>query len=193
MPNQGMFMRSNRPQSIQEASWWEERCVRRQGGYDLDMSNLPQDLRWLPKGVVYKFDASTGRAQVVKSCKVIAEAKSGATSLEVAANHLLNVGDKLGENITITAITHGTDKDTLTVSGLAETIKANTVLTDLKATDVVLGFGYETLDVLYRDSNQTVTPTLRVEEVEEATLPYFINDEIKDAINKYGYARFRII
>lgn len=192
MVNSGMFMRKSRPQSIQEAVWWEESCVRRQGGYDLDTSNLPQSLRWLPKGVVYKFDATTGRAQVVKTCKVIAEAKSGATSLEVAENHLLNVGDKLGDGITITAITHGADKDTLTVSELAEDIKANTVLSDYKDTDVVLGFGYETLDVLYRDSFQSVTPTLRVEEVYEETLPYFINDEIKDAINKYGYARFRI-
>lgn len=192
-----MFMRRNRPQSIQEASWWEERCVRRQGGYDLDMSNLPQDVRWLPKGTVYKFDASTGGAKVVKTCKVITEVAGGETKLEVAPNHLLNVGDVLGytlaNTITIASITHGTGKDTLTVSSPLDAIKANTVLTDLKATDVVLGFGYETLDVLYRDSNQTVTPTLRVEEVEEATLPYFINDEIKDAINKYGYARFRII
>ena len=177
-----MFMRSNRPQSIQEASWWEERCVRRQGGYDLDMSNLPQDVRWLPKGVVYKFDASTGRAQVVKSCKVIAEAKSGATSLEVAANHLLNVGDKLGENITITAITHGTDKDTLTVSGLAETIKANTVLTDLKATDVKKRLKEDGVDLI-----EVIDSMGRTQRA------HFINDEIKDAINKYGYARFRII
>lgn len=192
MTNSGMFMRTNKPQRIQEAVWWEERCVRRQGGYDLDMSNLPQSLRWLAKGTVYKFDATTGNAKVVKTCKVVTEAKNGATSLEVATNHLLNVGDKLGENITITGITHGADKDTLTVSELAETIKKDTVLSDLKDTDVVLGFGYETLDVLYRDTYQSVSPTLRVEEVYEETLPYFINDKIKDAINKYGYARFRI-
>lgn len=192
MVNSGMFLRKNRPQSIQEAVWWEERCVRRQGGYDLNMSNIPQSLRWLPKGVVYKFDASTGNAQVVKTCKVITEAKSGATTLEVAPNHLLNVGDKLGE-ISITAISHMTDRDTLTVSALTEDIKANTVLSDLKDTDVVLGFGYETLDLLERENTyQSVSPTLRVEEVYEETLPYFINDEIKDAINKYGYARFRI-
>ena len=192
MVNSGMFLRRTKPQKIQEALWWEERCVRRQSGYDLDMSNIPQSLRWLPKGTVYKFDASTVKAQVVKTCKVITDAKSGATSLDVAQNHLLNVGDKLGE-ISITAISHGTDRDTLTVSALAENIKTNTVLSDLKDTDVVLGFGYETLDLLERENAyQSVTPTLRVEEVYEETLPYFINDEIKDAINKYGYARFRI-
>lgn len=35
--------------------------------------------------------------------------------------------------------------------------------------------------------------TIKPQHIQGATLPYFINDEIKDAINKYGYARFRII
>ena len=128
---------------------------------------------------------------MLKSCKVLTEAESGATSLVVSPNHLLKVGDSLA-GFTITSISYGSDKDTLTVSSLPEAIKANTVISDLKETDVVLGFGYETLDLLDRESYQSVSPTLSVEEVYEETLPYFINEEIKAAINKYGYARFRI-
>ena len=184
-------MRRTNPERIQEALWWEERCVRRQGGYDLEMGNIPVSLRFLPKGVVYKLNKSNGKATVLKSCKVLTEAESGATSLEVSPKHLLKVGDSLA-GFTITSISYGSDKDTLTVSSLPEAIKANTVISDLKETDVVLGFGYETLDLLDRESYQSVSPTLSVEEVYEETLPYFINEEIKAAINKYGYARFRI-
>ena len=49
MVNVGMFMRRTKPEHIQEALWWEERCVRRQGGYDLEMGNIPVSLRFLPK------------------------------------------------------------------------------------------------------------------------------------------------
>lgn len=191
MVNVGMFMRRTNPERIQEALWWEERCVRRQGGYDLEMGNIPVSLRFLPKGVVYKLNKTNGKATVLKSCKVLTEAESGATSLEVSPKHLLKVGDSLA-GFTISSISYGSDKDTLTVSSLPEAIKANTVISDLKETDVVLGFGYETLDLLDRESYQSVSPTLSVEEVYEETLPYFINEEIKAAINKYGYARFRI-
>lgn len=191
MVNVGMFMRRTNPEHIQEALWWEERCVRRQGGYDLEMGNIPVSLRFLPKGVVYKLNKTNGKAAVLKSCKVLTEAESGATSLEVSPKHLLKVGDSLA-GFTITSISYGSNKDTLTVSSLPEAIKANTVISDLKETDVVLGFGYETLDLLDRESYQSVSPTLSVEEVYEETLPYFINEEIKAAINKYGYARFRI-
>lgn len=184
-------MRRTKPERIQETLWWEERCVRRQGGYDLEMGNIPVSLRFLPKGVVYKLNKTNGKATVLKSCKVLTEAESGATSLVVSPNHLLKVGDSLA-GFTITSISYGSDKDTLTVSSLPEAIKANTVISDLKETDVVLGFGYETLDQLDRESYQSVAPTLSVEEVYEETLPYFINEEIKAAINKYGYARFRI-
>ena len=191
MTNSGMFFRGYKPQSIQEAIWWEEQCVRRQGGYDLDTSNLPENLQWLPKGVVFKLNKEDGKAVVLKTCKVVADAKSGSTTLEVATNHLLKVGDALG-NIAITGIAHAADKDTLTVSTLSEDIKNGAVLSDLKGTDIVLGFSYDTLDVLFKDSFYSVTPTLQVMEVEEDSLPYPINDDIKDAINKYGIARFRI-
>lgn len=194
MANSGMFYKKVQATPINEAEWWEERCVVRQGGYDLDQSNLPTGLQWLPKGTVFKFKQDgSGQAIALKSCKVINDAKSGASTLEIAPNHLLKVGDTLGDGITINAISKGAYKDTLTVSTLNANIKSGTVLSDLKSTDVVLGFSYDTLDVRERDNCFSVTPTLRVEEVYEETLPYFINDEIKDAINKYGYARFRII
>ena len=56
----GMFLHKGKPTNIKEALWWEEMCVRRQGGYDLDTSNLPAGFRWLAKGTILAFNKTNG-------------------------------------------------------------------------------------------------------------------------------------
>ncbi len=173
----GMYLRKGKPTDIKEALWWEETCVRRQAGYDLDTSNLPSTLRWLPKGTVLAFDSESGKAVVVKTAKVCEAAAKEATSLKVEANDLLAVGDIIG-GATISAISVEDGVATLTVDAVPEAMAAGTVIADANSKGTILGFQYETNDLQDNDYPQ-VTPTLQVYEIEEDSLPYPVNDDIK--------------
>lgn len=191
MAYKGMYLKKTVPTDIKEGSWWEEQCVVRQGGYDLDQSNLPADLKWLPKGTVVKLGTG-GKAVVVKTAKVTEKAVSGTKTIKVAAGNVLVVGDTIGGN-KITAIAKTSTVDTLTISAATSAdIEANTIISDYNAsTDVILGFTYATKE-LDKDASQQVEPTLRVMEVEEASLPYPVNDKIKAGLNANGIALFKI-
>lgn len=173
----GMFMHKGQPDNIKEALWWEESCIRRQGGYDLDKSNLPATLRWLPKGTILGFKKENGAAIVVKTAKVYEAIVKEATSVKVEANDLLMVGDKLG-GMTISAIAVEDGVATLTVSAVPTALKAGDVIADENSKGIILGLQYETNDLRDNDYPQ-VTPTLQVYEIEEDSLPYPVNDEIK--------------
>ena len=191
MSNKGYFMKKTKPTDIKEAVWWEEYCIRRQGGYDLDQSNLPRALKWLPKGTVLKLSATGGNAVAVKTATVTEKAAQGATTLKIATGSLVQVGDTIG-GAKVTAITTGDTYDTLTVDALTEVIEAKTVISDYDAEkDTLLGFSYDTLD-LDSEASIPATPTLQVMEVDEETLPYPINADIKAGLNANGVALFKI-
>ena len=191
MSNKGYFMKKTKPTDIKEAVWWEEYCIRRQGGYDLDQSNLPRELKWLPKGTVLKLSATGGNAVAVKTATVTEKAAQGATTLKIATGSLVQVGDTIG-GAKVTAITTGDTYDTLTVEALADAIEAKTVISDYDAeNDTLLGFSYDTLD-LDSEASIPATPTLQVMEVDEETLPYPINADIKTSLNANGVALFKI-
>ena len=173
----GMFMHKGQPASIKEGLWWEEHCIRRQGGYDLDTSNLPAAFRWLPKGAVLAFNDQNGKAIVVKTAKVYEAAEAAATTLKIYANDLIAVGDEIG-GATISAISTEDGVSTLTVSALEAAIAADTVIADANANGIILGLAYETTDLMDNDYPQ-VTPTLQAFEIEEDTLPFPVNDDIK--------------
>ena len=191
MSNKGYYMIKSKPTDIKEAVWLEEQCLRRQGGYDLDQTNLPASLKWLPKGTVLKL-TSNGGAIAVKTAAAAEKAAEGATTLKIASGSLFAVGDKIA-GATISAITSESGVDTLTVSALENAIEAKAVVSDYDATkDVLLGFSYDTVD-LNKEASIPVTPTLQVMEVEEDSLPYPINDEIKAGIRANGIALFKIM
>lgn len=190
---QGMFFHKSTAVNIKEAAWWEEHCIRRQGGYDLDKSNLPESFRWLPKGAILKFDATTGKAVVVKTAKVSVDANTGATEIKVEHNGLLKIGDSLAGN-KITAIATENNIDTLTVEATAADLKTGDVISDYdKEKDVLLGLAYETNDLRDND-NPFVTPTLEAVEIEKDSMPFPVNEEIIAGLNKPGYGKhlFRI-
>ena len=166
-------MHRTKPEDIKEALWLEEQCLRRQGGYDLDRTNLPATLKWVAKGTVLRL-VTGGKAQVVKTAKATEKA------------------DKIA-GATISAIASNDGVDTLTVSPLDNAVAANSIVSDYdKTKDVLLGFSYDTLDIRDSDSSIAATPTLQVMEVEEDSLPYPINDEIKEGIRANGIALFKI-
>nr|DAU89901.1 MAG TPA: Head fiber protein [Caudoviricetes sp.] len=191
MSNRGYFMHRTKPEDIKEALWLEEQCLRRQGGYDLDRKNLPATLKFIAKGTILRF-VTGGKAQVVKTAKAVEKADKAATTLKVASGSLFQVGDKIA-GATISAIASNDGVDTLTVSALDNAVAANAIVSDYdKTKDVLLGFSYDTLDIRDADASIAATPTLQVMEVEEDSLPYPINDEIKAGINANGVALFKI-
>ena len=191
MSNRGYFLHRTKPEDIKEALWLEEQCLRRQGGYDLDRSNLPATLKFVAKGTVLRL-VTGGKAQVVKTAKATERAEKNATTLKIASGSLFKVGDKIAGS-TISAITSSEGVDTLTVSELSNEVAANAIVSDYdKTKDVLLGFSYDTLDVRDQESSIAATPTLQVMEVEEDSLPYPINEDIKLGINAVGIALFKI-
>lgn len=190
MANRGYFLHKNKPELINEAVWLEEQCLRRQGGFDLDRTNLPDSLKWLPKGTVLKLSSTGGNAVVVKTARVVE--KSTTTTMKIAGGSLFKVGDKINGKA-ITAIASADGVDTLTVAAMDSAIEKDTVITDYdKSKDTLLGFSYDTLDLRDAEASIPATPTLRVIEVEESTLPYPINKDIKDGLNANGIALFKI-
>lgn len=163
---------------IQEGVWDEKTCVRRMGGYDIDKTNLPSDLKYLPKGAVLGFNSTTGKVYVIKTVKVAEAALSGATTIKIAKNSLVAVGDTLDGN-EITAIDKSnTDYDALTVTAISADIAKDAVLADGNAANAI-GLNYATVKI---DGNPTCTPTVQAYEIEEDTLPYPVNDTIKTAL-----------
>lgn len=191
MSNRGYFLHRTKPEDIKEALWLEEQCLRRQGGYDLDRTNLPTTLKWIVKGTVLRL-VTGGKAQVVKTAKVVEKADKAATTLKIASGSLFQSGDKIA-GATISAIASADGVDTLTVSALDNAVAKDAIVSDYdKTKDVLLGFSYDTLDVRDPDASIAATPTLQVMEVEEDSLPYPINDEIKAGIRANGVALFKI-
>ena len=191
MSNRGYFLHITKPEDIKEALWLEEQCLRRQGGYDLDRTNLPATLKFVAKGTVLRL-VTGGKAQVVKTAKAVEKADKAATTLKIASGSLFQVGDKIA-GATISAIATTDGVDTLTVSALDNAVAKDAVVSDYdKTKDVLLGFSYDTLDVRDQESSIAATPTLQVMEVEEDSLPYPINDEIKEGIRANGIALFKI-
>lgn len=191
MSNRGYFLHRTKPEDIKEALWLEEQCLRRQGGYDLDLTNLPATLKWVAKGTVLRL-VNGGKAQVVKTAKVTERAEKSATTLKIASGSLFKVGDKIA-GATISTIASSDGVDTLTVSALDNAVAANAIVSDYdKTKDVLLGFSYDTLDIRDKEASIAATPTLQVMEVEEDSLPYPINEDIKLGINAVGIALFKI-
>lgn len=188
----GMFFHRSTATEIKEGVWWEEHCVRRLGGYDVDTDNLPATLRWLPKGTVFKFDASTGKVQVVKSAKVAADAAVGATEIKLEENYLIDVGDTLSGNA-VTAVSTADGVTTITVAATKSKYTTGDVLTDYdKSKDTLLGLSYSTNDLLDNEYPQADV-TLECVEIEKDSLPYPVNDDIIEGLNKYGKHLFRVL
>lgn len=182
MPSKnGMFMHKNLGTDIKEGLWWEEHCIRRQGGYDLDLTSVPAGLRWFPKGAVLKFNATNGKAALVKTAKVYENAAQNATTLKIVDNGLWAVGDEIAGSA-ISAISVADGVATLTVAALESALSKDSVIADFdKTSEVLLGLSYDTID-LYENDFPSVTPTLQAFEIEEDSLPYPINDDIKEGL-----------
>lgn len=174
-----MFYKEKYPTNIQEGVWDAETCVRRQGGFVVDESTLPSDIKWLPKGAPLAYNSSTQKVVVCKTAKVYEAAAAQATSLKVEKGHLFKVGDKIGGSAISAINTTNKDFDTLTIAAISAKADKGAVLDDGNASKVV-GLNYATIPL---DGQQSCTPTLQAYEIEEDTLPYPLNAAIKTALS----------
>jgi len=174
-----MEYKTNEGILIQEGAWNERTCIRRQGGYNLSTDNLPSSLQYLPKGAVLAYDTETETASVVKSVKLYEAASSGATEIKVEKNSAVAVGDVVG-GVTISAIdTTNDDYDVLTVSGVSADLESGTGLVEDVSKKTIIGLNYATVKI---DANPSVTATVQAYDIDEDSLPYPVNDEIKEAL-----------
>ena len=172
-----MEYREINPTSIQEGIWNEKTCIRRTAGFDIDKSNLPADMKYLPKGAVLALDSNGLKVVLVKTAKATAEANSGATSLKVAKGHALVVGDVIAGSA-ISKIVENVEFDTLTVAALGAKVEAGAVVADANGAKAI-GLNYATVKL---DACPSCTPTIQAYEIEEDSLPYPVNEEIKTAL-----------
>lgn len=173
-----MFYNSTKATVAKEGVWNEQTCIRRTGGFDIDKTNLPEGTKYLPKGAVLAL--VNNKAVAVKTAKVYENAAKAATSVKVEKEHILKVGDVLGDSAAIAAITIGDTIDTLTLGegGLSADVKAGDVITDANVAKII-GLNYATIKL---DDMPSCTPTIQAYEIEEDTLPYPVNDAIKTAL-----------
>lgn len=164
------------PTTIQEGVWNEKTCVRRQAGFDIDKTNLPADMKYLPKGAVLALGSGL-KVVLVKTAKVNADAAQSATTLKVEKGHALVVGDTIAGSA-ISKIVAGTEFDTLTIAALGTAVKTGDVVADANATKAI-GLNYATVKL---DDMPSCTVTVQAYEIEEDTLPYPVNNDIKEAL-----------
>ena len=165
---------------VKEGQWNERTCIRREGGYNVDLASLPNGMKIIPKGAFFAVKESEGvkKAVFVKTAIAHASAESGATSLQVEKGHSLAVGEVVNGSTISKIATTASDYDTLTVSALSEAVTAGDALSDGNAKDCA-GMCYASVVV---DSNPTITLTLQAYEIDEDTLPYPASKEIKNAL-----------
>lgn len=173
-----MYYENKSAEVVKEGKWDEKSCVRRVGGYDIDKTTLPEGMKYLPKGAVLSLDKTSGKAVLVKTASLYEDAAQGATSLKVKKGHAVKVGDTLA-GVAVTAIdTTQKDYDTLTVAATAAALTTGDVISDAEG-KTILGLNYATVQL---DDMPSCTPTLQAYEIEEDTLPYPVDDTIREGL-----------
>lgn len=167
-----MIYKETTPTSIKEAVWNEKFCERAQAGKTIDTTDVP-NLEYLPKGA--PLGVSNGKYVLVHTAKVHAEAAAEAVAIQVEKGHTLAVGDTVAGSA-ISAITAGTDYDTLTVAALSAKVSKDTILDNGV---VCVGLNYATVKL---EGTPSAVHTIQAYEIEEDTLPYPINATIKSAL-----------
>lgn len=172
-----MYYKKKFPTDIKEGAWDEKSCVRRIAGFTIDETNLPSTLKWLPKGTPLVL-LTNGMVSVCKTAKVYEKAAQAATTLKVNKGSLFMVGDKIAGSTISKVDESSSDFTKLTISVLENEVEANAVVDDGNASKVI-GLNYATVEL---DGQQSCTPTLQAYEIDEDSLPYPINEAIKEAL-----------
>ena len=175
---------------VQEAQWDVKSCVRCIAGATLDLSNLPNGMKRIPKGTPLRL-TSARKAIVIKTATVVTAAAKDATSLEIAKGSLFQVGDTIAGS-TISAIdTSNETKDVLTVTALAKAVAKNAIVDDGNIADII-GLLYATTKLTDpTDRYPSATWTIQAYEIREETLPFPLSADAKTALtSRHHWALF---
>jgi hypothetical protein len=170
-----MYYNDSSNKEIREGNWDVRHSVSRIGGYTLLTANLPASLAYLAKGAVVSISAAG--AKLLKSVKVYEAASKSATTLKIEKGSAVIVGDVIG-GATVSAIASSESYDTLTVDALQAAAKVGDVLSE-KVDGLTLALNEVTRPV---KGTPEISVTLQAYEIEEDSLPYPVNDEIKAAL-----------
>lgn len=163
--------------NIAEALWNEETCVRRQGGYMIDVDTLPSGMKVLPKGSVLAVN-SDGEAIYVKTAVVQANAAKDATTLTVLKGSELAVGDVIAGSAISAINTTNSAYDSLTVAALGAAVTKDAVL-NTSIGNGIIGLNYAPVVI---DDAPSCTVTLQAYDIDEASMPRPVNDTIKSGL-----------
>lgn len=171
------------PDNIKEGVWDEATCVRRQGGFDIDKSNLPADMQYLPKGApVYLTDE--GKVKLIKTIKAYEHISGGVTSMKVYKGSAAIVGDSiLGTTITeIDKSNANYDVIKTKAATPPAPVNKDESLFFAGGTDAeegCIGLVYATVKL---DDFPACSVTIQAYEIEEDTLPFSLTRNIKTAL-----------
>lgn len=162
---------------------WDISTVRvYDGGFGLDKSNLPTDLKELPRGAILSVDLEERTARVIKTAELAEALTAETTEAKIRKGSLVVVGDILGlgdKSVVVAAL------DTSDPSFDSFEIEANALgvapigaaLASFKDGRPVKAAGFNSRDVklLGEDS---VSVVYAVDKVESSRLPYPVTESI---------------
>lgn len=157
------------------------------GGFTLDKSSLPDNLKELPRGTFLKVDNEERIAKVVKTVSLFEALVAESTSVKVKKGSLLKKNDVLGINdkfVIVGDIDHSNadfDSFTIEAGALGEALEINAVLQSYASgkSENPDGFNYEDKPI---ERETTVTVVYAVDKVVAERLPYPLTDAIVSAL-----------
>lgn len=152
------------------------------GGFGLDKSNLPIDLKELPRGAILSVDLKERTARVIKTVELAEALTAESTKVKISKGSLVKAGDILGvgdKSITVGVLDTsdvGFDSFEIEANALG-TAEINTVLSSYKEGKPIKAAGFNSRDVklLGEDS---VSVVYAVDKVESSRLPFTITESI---------------
>jgi len=152
------------------------------GGFLLDKSNLPDDLKVLPKATFLKVDLEERKATAVKTVSLFEAITAASTEVKVKKNRLLKNGDVIGvgtKSVTIGDIDKSNadyDSFDITANSLGA-LAADSILQSFVSGKPANPDGFNYTDVQI-DAEPSVTVVYGVHGVVSERLPFPVTNEI---------------
>ena len=152
------------------------------GGFSLDKTNLPTEMKELPRGTILCVDLKERIARVIKTVELVETLTAESTKVKIRKGSLVKAGDILGvggKSITVGVLDTSDAKfDSFEIEANAlGTAKINTVLASYEEGNPIKAAGFNSRDVklLGEDS---VSVVYAVDKVESSRLPFPITESI---------------
>lgn len=177
-----MYLETISPDEPKKVLWREDTCDWFTGGFNLDKTNLPAGLSYLPKGTVLSLDFPNRKATAVKTVKVTKAVTATDTEVQIAKGHILVSTDVIGiagKTITVGAVnTSNANYDAITIVANALGVVANGAVLESGSGDNV-GLNYAPKPL---KGTVSVSATIQAYEIQGANLPFPVTATIKEKL-----------